>query len=125
MAAQHEVTVVDRDAARCAALEERLGSVSVVGDGTEASALGKAGVNRADIFVAATARDDENIVACQLAKHHFGVSRTVSLVNMPDHERLFSLLGIDLTIDVTNLIVDRIKEAFTEIIVEQEAGGPG
>ena len=121
--AQHEVAVVDRNAARCAALDDRLGSVSVVGDGTEASVLAKAGTNRADIFMAATGRDDVNLVACQLARHRFGVPRTLSLVNIPDHEALFNLLGIDATVNTTELIVDSVRRQLAGLMAE-DLGGP-
>ena len=117
--AEHEVAVIDIDPARRASLEDELGSIVVAGDGTEAGTLAKAGANRADIFIATTARDDENLVACQLAKHRFGASRTVSVVNISDHERLFNLLGVDITINTTELLVGRIQEELSEVLVEE------
>ena len=123
MAADHEVAVIDWDKSRCAALEDELGSLSVLGDGTEASVLAKAGANRADLFIATTHSDDENMVACQLAKHRFGAARTASIVSVPDHERLFGLLGIDVIINTTDLIVDKIQEEMAVLLVE-EVGGP-
>ncbi len=123
MGAQHEVAVVDWNAARCVAVDDRLGNVSVVGDGTEASVLAKAGTNRADIFIAATGRDDANLVACQIARHRFGVSRTLSLVGIPDHEALFSLLGIDATVSTTELTVDSVKRQMAGLMAE-DVGGP-
>ena len=110
VAGGHEIAVVDGDRSRCSILDEALGSVSVVGRGTDASVLAKAGTNRADVLIATTGRDDVNLVACQLAKHHFGVSRTISVVNTGDHTDLFGLLGIDVTIDVTELVLGRIHQ---------------
>ena len=110
LAAEHEVALVERRSARCVALENELGSISVEGDGTEASILARAGANRADVFIAATGRDDSNLVACQLAKHRFGASFTVSLLTIPEHESLFNLLGIDVTINTSELIAGSIKE---------------
>ena len=124
VAAEHEVAVIDTDAPRCAALEDELGSISVLGDGTEAGVLAKAGANRADVLIATTARDDDNMMACQLAKHRFGASRTVALVHIPDHERLFEMLGIDVTISTTDLISGRIREEISGVLVE-EAGRLG
>ena len=121
VATEHEVTVIDSDSARCAALDDELGSISLVGDGTDMEVLARGGTNRAEILIAATGRDDFNAMACQLARHHFGVGRTVSLVNIPDHERLFSILGIDVTIDTTDLITRRIQEELSGLLVE-EAG---
>jgi trk system potassium uptake protein TrkA len=122
LAAQHEVTVIDNDATKCAALDDELGSISVVGDGTEAGILGRAGVNRADIFIASTERDDHNMVACQLAKHRFGASHTISLASISDYETLFSRLGIDLTINITELAVARIQEGLRELLAEEMRG---
>ena len=110
VAADHEVAVIDWDPSRCAALEDELGGISVVGDGTDAGVLARAGCNRADIFVGAGGVDEDNLVACQLARHRFGALRTISLVNIPEHEALFALLGIDVTVNATDMIVGRLKE---------------
>ena len=114
-----EVAVIDKSATACAALEEELGSITVTGDGTEAETLAKAGANRADIFIAAMDRDEENMLACQLAKLHFGAARTVSLLNVSQHERLFNILGIDATIDKTDLIVGSIQQQLSGVMVEE------
>ena len=118
LAAEHEVTVIDSDPTRCAALDDEFGSISVLGDGTEAGILARAGANRADVFIAVTGHDDDNMVACQLARHRFGASRTVSLVNIPDHETLFNRLGIDLTINTSQLIAGRIQDELSGLMAE-------
>ena len=122
LAAEHEVTVIDSDSARCAALDDELGGISVFGDGTEAGILARAGANRADVFIAVTGRDDDNMAACQLARHRFGASRTVSLANIPDHETLFNRLGIDVTINTAQLIAGRIQEELSELLTEPVGG---
>ena len=119
VAAGNEVAVIDWDRSRCQSLEDQLGSISVVGDGTEESILGKAGANRADVFVATTDRDDQNLMACQVAKHRFGASRTISIVNIPDHEPLFNMLAIDLTINITDLIVGKIQDRLGGLMAEE------
>jgi trk system potassium uptake protein TrkA len=106
----HEVAVIDWDPSRCAALEDELGGISVVGDGTDAGVLARAGCNRADIFVGAGGVDEDNLIACQLARHRFGALKTISLVNIPEHEALFARLGIDVTVNATNMIVGRLRE---------------
>ena len=117
--AGHEVALVDRDPARCSAAEDELGSVSVVGDGTEAGVLTKAGVNRADIVVATTNLDDVNLVVCQLAAHQFGVNQTVGLVNISEHERLFDILGVGKVINTTDVILGSIQNSLTRQVLEQ------
>jgi trk system potassium uptake protein TrkA len=106
----HEVAVIDWDPSRCAALEDELGGISVVGDGTDAGVLARAGCNRADIFVGAGGVDEDNLIACQLARHRFGALKTISLVNIPEHEALFALRGIDVTVNATDMIVGRLRE---------------
>ena len=113
VSAGHEIAVVEKDQSRCSTLDEELGSISVLGDGTDAGTLARAGANRADVFIATTSRDDVNLVACQIARNRFGVSRTMSVVNTSEHRELFDLLGIDVTIDVTGLVLGRIQESLS------------
>ena len=107
---EHEVLVLDKDAAKCENFEDDLGSVCVRGDGCEVATLAEAGVSRAEVFIAATDEDEDNLVACQVAKHKFGVPRTIARVNNPENEKIFKKLGVDCPISVTNLILEHIEE---------------
>ena len=80
------------------------------GDGCEVATLAEAGVSRAEVFIAATDEDEDNLVACQIAKHKFGVPRTIARVNDPKNEDIFRKLGVDCPISVTNLILEHIEE---------------
>lgn len=82
------------------------------GDGCDASFQDDAGVGRADVFVASTGDDDDNLVACQLAKVAFGVPRAVARVNNPKNEHIFNELGIE-AISSTTIIVRMIEEEAT------------
>lgn len=115
LSAGHEVTVVEKNRDRCTELDEVLGSVSVFGDGTDAAVLAKAGTNRADVVVATTRSDDVNLVACQLAKHHFAVPRTISVVNVRERTELFGMAGIDVSIDVTELVLGRMQHGLSSV----------
>jgi trk system potassium uptake protein TrkA len=106
----HEVLVLDKDAAKCDNFEDELGSVCVRGDGCEVATLAEAGVSRAEVFIAATDGDEDNLVACQIAKYKFGVPRTIARVNDPKNEEIFRKLDIDCPISVTNLILEHIEE---------------
>lgn len=82
------------------------------GDGCDATYLEDAGIARADVFVAATGDDDDNLVACQLAKVAFGVPRAVARVNNPKNEHIFLALGIE-AISSTTIIGRLIEEEAT------------
>ena len=116
---EHEVAVIDRESSRCAALEDNLGGITVTGDGTEAGTLARAGANRADIFITTMGSDEDNLVACQLAKHVFGTARTISLVNGSDHDVLFNRLGIDVIVDIAELAVGRIQGELSGFLAEE------
>ena len=105
---RHEVLIIERDAARSAAIIDELGSICVRGDGCEATTLMGVGTNRADMFIAVTGDDEDNLVACQVAKHKFKVARTISRINNPKNETLFNKLGITDTINSTNIILEYI-----------------
>jgi trk system potassium uptake protein len=67
---------------------------------------------RADVFAASTGDDDDNLVACQLAKVAFGVPRAIARVNNPKNEHIFNALGIE-AISSTTIISRMIEEEAT------------
>jgi trk system potassium uptake protein TrkA len=106
----HEILVLEKDAARTEFIRNELGSVCVRGDGCEVTTLADAGVGRADMFIAVTGDDEDNLISCQAAKHKFNVPRTVARINNPKNEAIFKKLGIDVTISSTNIILESIEE---------------
>jgi trk system potassium uptake protein TrkA len=105
----HEVLLIDRDAATLERIEDELGSIGLRGDGCEATTLEEAGTARADLFVAVTDQDADNLVACQIAKHRFKVPRTVARMSDLKNEPLFKKLGVDVTVSSTILILQYIE----------------
>jgi trk system potassium uptake protein TrkA len=61
------------------------------------------------MLVAVTGDDEDNLVACQVAKHKFAVPRTIARVRNPRNEYLFRKLGVDVTVSSTNLILEHIE----------------
>lgn len=106
----HELLVVEKDAARTEFIRSELGSVCVRGDGCEVTTLTEVGTGRADMFIAVTGDDEDNLISCQAAKHKFNVPRAVARINNPKNEAIFKKLGIDVTISSTNLILENIEE---------------
>ena len=106
----HEVLILEQDAARCERLAEELGGIVHRGDGCEAAILDSVGTGRADMLVAVTDGDEDNLVACQVAKHKFNVPRTIARITNPKNETIFKMLGIDATVSSTNLILAHIEQ---------------
>lgn len=106
----HEVLIIERDATICETICDELGSICFRGDGCEAATLAEVGTSRADMLIAVTGDDEDNLVACQVAKHKFNVPRTIARIRNPQNETLFKKLGIDVTVSSTNIILENIEE---------------
>ena len=100
----HEVLLLEKDRAKYNVLVKELGESIFHGDGCEVDTLKHVGANRAELLIAVTGRDEQNLVSCQLAKLLFMVPRTLAEVNDPKNEELFKSLGVDLTINTTTHI---------------------
>jgi len=109
----HEVLLIDRDATTLERIEDELGSIVLKGDGCEANTLEEAGTARADLFVAVTDQDADNLVACQIAKHKFKVPRTIARMSDVKNEPLFKKLGVDVIVSSTILILQYIENQTT------------
>ena len=77
-----EVLLIERNADKVETFAERFGAVVIAGDGAEASTLAAAGAGRADVVIAVTGEDEDNLVICQMAKQKFHVGRTIARVNV-------------------------------------------
>ena len=106
----HEVIVIEKDRRRYQRGEEELGSVFLHGDGCEAAVLAEAGTERCDIFIAVTDQDEDNLVACQVAKYRFNAPKTIARINNPRNEKVFRQLGIDRTVSQVKHILEDIEE---------------
>lgn len=107
----HEVTVIERDGSRCEQLVIDAEVLVIEGDACEVAYLEQAHVDRADVFVATTHEDDDNLVACQLARIEFGVPRSISRVNAPKNVEIFDKLGIE-PVSSTRLISELLEHGF-------------
>ncbi len=105
----HEVLVLEKDSRICKTITDELGSVCYRGDGCEAATLAEVGTGRADMFVAVTGDDEDNLVSCQVAKHKHNVPRTIARLRNPQNADIFKRLGVDVTISSTDLILEAIE----------------
>jgi len=100
----NEVLLIERDRNKYNALVKELGEAIYLGNGCEVATLKNVGTNRADMLIAVTGLDQENLVTCQLAKLLFMIPKTLAIVNDPKNEDLFKNLGVDGVVNTTSLI---------------------
>jgi trk system potassium uptake protein len=82
----NDITVIDTDPARLAALQDRLDLKGVAGNGIQPSILREAGVEDADLFIACAPMDETNLVACKVAHHMFNVPTTIARIRSPEFQ---------------------------------------
>ena len=111
----HEVTLVEQRADRYERLEQEFEHQVQVGDATELFVLERAGIGRpADIVIAVTGDDEDNLVIGQLAKEKYGVERVIARVNDPRNQSLFDLLGIQQTVSALQMVLGLIEHEVPE-----------
>jgi trk system potassium uptake protein TrkA len=106
----HEVLLIEKDASKVERIAEELGDITLRGDGCEAATMEVAGFGRADMVIAVTGDDEDNLVVCQVAKVKFNVPRAMARINNPKNEEIFKRLGIDTTVSATGVILAQIEQ---------------
>src|SRR5215213_9784033 len=105
----HELTVVESDPVRYATVEDELEHAVQYGDGSELWVLDRAGIERADMVIAVTGDDEDNILICQVAREKYGVERVIARCNNPRNLQHFELLGVKPAVSATDLILRLIE----------------
>ena len=118
LASGAEITLIEEIPEKQRLADNLLGSVVVLGDGTKIATQNIAGAKRADLFISTLSSDEDNMLACQIAKHHFEVDRTIAISDSPDNANLLKLLGVDIVVDVTELITEKIQNLVAPMLVE-------
>jgi trk system potassium uptake protein TrkA len=111
----HEVTLIEQRPDRYERLEREFEHQVQVGDATELFVLERAGIARpADIVIAVTGDDEDNLVIGQLAKEKYSVERVIARVNDPRNQLLFDLLGIAQTVSAMQMVLGLIEHEVPE-----------
>lgn len=115
----HEVTVLEANPTKAKSLEDELGAVVLGHDASEGRWLIEAGIGRADLLIAVTGHDEDNIVICQMAEPlSDGKARTIARINNPKNSDTFRLLGIEALVDATDLVMSMIeRDVSTDSVV--------
>jgi trk system potassium uptake protein TrkA len=110
----YQVKVIDRRPEVVAKLRQEIGGDVLYGDGSSPQTLEQVGAAKADLVVALTHNDEDNLVVCRLAKRHFRVPRVIARVNNPLNEWLYTKAwGVDVAISQVHL---------TSKVIEEEIG---
>ena len=94
---------------RYATVEDELEHAVQYGDGSELWVLERGGIERADMVIAVTGDDEDNILICQVAREKYGVERVIARCNNPRNLQHFELLGIKPAVSATDLILRLIE----------------
>jgi len=114
----HEVAVIESDSARAAALSNKLDCPVFIGDSSTHDVLESADAQRARVFVAATGSDQDNLIACQVAKKVFGVPKTIARASNPKNEDVMARLGVDSTVSSTAIIQQVIERELPTVRIK-------
>jgi trk/ktr system potassium uptake protein len=138
----HEVTLIEQRPDRYERLEAEFEHQVQHGDATELFVLERAGIKRpAEIVIAVTGDDEDNLVIGQVARDKYGVEKVIARVNDPRNQPLFDLLGLQQTVSATQMVLGLIehevpehelvqllelrKENLEIVEVEVDEGAPG
>lgn len=106
----HNITIIEKSEESCKKIADELDVSVVHGDGTDINLLSEVGCEDADAFIAVTGQDENNLIACQLAKKNFNIKRTIARVNNPKNISVFETLGVDLAMSSTTLFAELIEK---------------
>ena len=105
----HSVTVLDNDAYSFRRLPPKFSGTTLLGNGLNEEVLKRAGIEKADAFLALTQGDNRNVMATQIAKHIFNVPKVICRIYDPLRQELYSTLGLE-TISPTTIFAQILKE---------------
>lgn len=105
----YDVSVIEKEKDVCQYFANTLDVTVVLGDGSTAKALKKAGAERCDSVIAVTGEDEVNLVICQMAKRLFDVKKTIAKVNNPKNVDTMRFLGVDIAISGTDNIIKQME----------------
>jgi trk system potassium uptake protein TrkA len=105
----YQVIIINRNQEECIQLARQLSATVVCGEGSDPKMLKEAGAMGADVVLAITPNDQDNLVICQLASLHYGVPKTLALANDPDNADVFEKLGVS-AFSTTSIVSSLIEQ---------------
>ena len=103
-------TIINPDWEEARNLARNLKATVIHGEGSNPAILAEANAYQADVLLSLTTRDEDNLIACQIAQREYGVPRTIALVNDPENQQIFEKLGISVAFSATQIIANLIEQ---------------
>ena len=114
-----EVTIIESNKDIFELVSHQVDCPVILGDGSSTAVLEMAGARRANVFVAVTNHDHDNLIACQLARQQYGIPRTIARVKNPKNEAIMQQLGVDITVSSTAIITNVIQSELPHSRIRQ------
>lgn len=111
----YKVKLIEKDKSKCRKIANDLDVEIICGDGTEIEVLANASIGKADCFIAVTGRDQDNLVASQLAKKKFMVNQVIARANNPRNLEALRKLGVDNAVSSTEIITRLIEQEIESV----------
>ena len=105
----YSVSLIEKEKEYCRRVANLLDIPVICGDGTLGETLARGGAGTCDTLIAETGKDEDNLIACELAKQQFNVPQTVARVNNPKNMDIMKKLGVDITMSPTRIIAGMIE----------------
>ena len=105
----NEVAIIEKNKDRVKWVCEHLGNLVVEGDANDPSTLEEAGITRAEVFIACLGKDEDNLIACQIARKKYRVPNIIAIVRSSSNREIFKSLGVDMTVCICDALVDKIQ----------------
>ncbi len=115
----HRPYLIEKDRAICEELADKLDLPVICGDGSTLVTLELAHASEADSLIAVTGKDQDNLVACQLAKKRYNIPKTISRVNNPKNTGVMKLFGVDIAISGTDNIAKLLEREVDTAAIKQ------
>jgi trk system potassium uptake protein len=111
---RNEITLIENERNRYLTVEQELEHNVQYGDASELWVLERAGISRADMVIAVTGDDEDNMLICQVAREKYLVEQIIARVNNPRNREHFELLNIKPYVSATDLILRLIEHEVPE-----------
>lgn len=115
----HKPFVIEKSRMLCTEVANKLDIPVICGDGTTIETLEHAHADKADALIAVTGKDQDNLVACQLAKKRFKIPKTIARVNNPKNMAVMKSFGVDIAISSTDNIAKLLEREVDTAEIKQ------